>query len=141
MPSKIGPDGLNLTTGRRYLWFGLALGVASLLLFFLHLQLKQVFVPWYVPIVCTLGAALVLVSIFQRRTIPRYAALVIVALLGGMEWYLLGVIAKLPEYRGPAVAGKRLPDFTTTLADGRPFTDEDLLGPQATVLTFFRGRW
>ncbi len=128
-------------SGAPFLWLGVAFTLLSMGLFIAHLQLKQLYVPWHVPIVGTIGIALVVYSLALRRSIPRYLALVIVALVGGMEWYVLGIMAVLPAYQGPAVAGKKLPAFATTLADGAAFTDADLIGPQATVMTFFRGRW
>jgi peroxiredoxin len=38
-------------------------------------------------------------------------------------------------------AGKPFPVFTTTKADGSPFTQRDLEGDRITVMVFFRGRW
>ena len=42
---------------------------------------------------------------------------------------------------GPAHAGEKMVPFTTTLADGRVFSQDDLAKGQPTVLLFFRGRW
>jgi hypothetical protein len=48
---------------------------------------------------------------------------------------------RLPEYTGPIVVGKPLPEFTTSRADGSPFTSRDLGGDTNDVLVFFRGHW
>ncbi|MEX2121249.1 MAG: redoxin domain-containing protein [Pirellulales bacterium] len=50
-------------------------------------------------------------------------------------------LAGLPAYDGPARAGEKIPAFRSTLADGRPFTQNDLQQGTPTVLVFFRGRW
>lgn len=129
------------STGRALLWTGLALAIIGIPLNFAQFALKWMVVPWYVPILTTLGAVLLLVSLRYRRTVVRMIAFVLVAAFGAFEWYALGVMMRLPEYTGPAVAMKKLPAFSTTLADGSPFTQVDLEQGQPTVLTFFRGRW
>jgi cytochrome oxidase Cu insertion factor (SCO1/SenC/PrrC family) len=54
---------------------------------------------------------------------------------------MLGVGTMTPLYTGPAEIGRRIPKFTTTLADGTPFTEKDLERGNPTVVLFFRGRW
>jgi hypothetical protein len=129
------------TRGRAYFWFGLAACLLGLALVFVQLGLKLLFDPWYSPALATLGAALLLVSVARRCSIPRVVALVLVAALAGLQWYFLVSLVKLPDYEGPAQAGKQLPEFRTTLADGRPFTTSDLRDGSRQVLVFFRGRW
>ena len=83
--------------------------------------------PWYVPIAATAGAVLLVASLWQRRTVWRILALVLVALLAGAEWaMLLGM--RLPAYTGPVAEGKPFPAFATARADGTPFTQADLTG-------------
>jgi cytochrome oxidase Cu insertion factor (SCO1/SenC/PrrC family) len=48
-------------------------------------------------------------------------------------------MSKLPAYEGPARAGDKLPAFTTTRADGSPFTEKNLQSGQPSALVFFRG--
>ena len=64
----------------------------------------------------------------------------LVAAFAGFQWYFLVSLMKLPDYAGPAQAGKQFPAFAATLADGRPFTDADLRDGAARH-GFFRGRW
>src|SRR4051812_44113142 len=87
--------------GRAYLWAGIAASLVGLPLLFLQLALKGLFVPWYSPVLATAGAALVLVSVARRTTIPRVAALVLVGAFAGLQWFFLASMMKLPEYAGP----------------------------------------
>ena len=64
-----------------------------------------------------------------------------VAAFAGFQWYFLASLVKLPDYDGPVRAGRQLPAFSTTLADGRPFTDADFRDGSRRVMVFFRGRW
>jgi hypothetical protein len=106
-----------------------------------QLRLQNLTAPWYSPVLATLGALLILLAVLRRRTIPRLLALVLVAAFAGLQWYFMAVLVKLPEYAGPARAGQPIPAFQTTLADGRPFTEENLRDGSRHVLVFFRGRW
>jgi hypothetical protein len=131
----------NRSTGRGYLWGGLALCLLGLVLTIAQFSLKYLFVPWYSPALATIGAFLMLRALAGRRSIPRMIALVLVAAFAGLQWYVFGSLMKLPSYEGPARAGKSLPAFTAMFADGRPFTDADLRDGSKRVLVFFRGRW
>ncbi|HEY7331058.1 MAG TPA: hypothetical protein VH592_25705 [Gemmataceae bacterium] len=130
------------STGRAYFWAGIGaclLGVA--LVFVQMFGLKYLIVPWYSPILATLGAVLLLLSVVGRCSITRIVVLVLVAAFAGLQWYALGPMAKLPNYVGPAQPGKQLPSFQVVLADGRSFTEADLADGSRRVMTFFRGRW
>jgi hypothetical protein len=129
------------SSGRAYFWVGIGACLLGLGLVFVQVGLQYLAVPWYSPILVTLGAFLLLVAVARRRTIPRIIALVLVAALAGLEWYFLVSMMKLPEYQGPAQAGRRLPAFHTALADGRPVTEANLQDGSRRVLVFFRGRW
>jgi hypothetical protein len=96
--------------------------------------------PWYAPLLATIGAALVFLSVRERRTVPRLVGLVVLLLLAGLQWYFFLSFTKLPQYAGPS-AGEKLPQFQTTLATGAPFSNADLANGTPTVLIFFRGRW
>jgi hypothetical protein len=97
--------------------------------------------PWYLPVLTTLGALLLLWSLARRVTVVRVAALGLLAALAAFQWLVLVSFSQLPPYEGPARQGEKLPAFHTTLADGRPFTDRDLQDGTNRVLVFNRGRW
>jgi hypothetical protein len=127
----------------RWLWlFGiglLILGVAGYV--YQLMAMKQITTPWYVPILGTIGVMLMLVGFGMRPTITRGLGVAVVALLCAFQWYALIVLAAVPPYTGPVQASQPIPAFTTALADGRPFTDQDLREGRRSVLVFFRGRW
>lgn len=134
-------DAPTATPGRFLLRLAVALAVLPILVYAVQFALKYLREPWYIPILST-GAALCLVVAFlQRRSIGRLAGLILVTLLAAGEWYFLLVLTALPGYGGPVAAGQPLPRFQTERADGTSFGTDDLHGDQATVLTFFRGRW
>jgi hypothetical protein len=127
--------------GRAYFWAGIGACLLGLALVFVQFGLKHLFVPWYSPVLATIGAVLLLLSVARRRSIPRVVVLVLVTAFAGIQWYFLASMMKLPDYAGPAQVGKQLPPFRATFADGRPFTDTDLRDGSRRVLVFFRGRW
>jgi cytochrome oxidase Cu insertion factor (SCO1/SenC/PrrC family) len=87
-----------------------------------------------------LGIVLVVVSLWQRRSIVRVLAFVLLLLLAGAEWtFLLGT--PLPPYSGPIKIGQPFPAFATSRADGKSFSQQELQGDKDNVLVFFRGRW
>jgi hypothetical protein len=114
------------------------LGVAT---FAVHyFGLKHLVVPWYLPALCTAGVVLMVLSVIQRPGLWRILGLAVFILLAGFEWFMI-LASKLPEYQGPAKVGAAIPGFAATLADGSPFTDQDLQKGKPTVLLFFRGHW
>jgi hypothetical protein len=127
--------------GRAYFWAGIFVCLLGLALAMVQFGFKYLFVPWYTPALATLGAVLLLVSVVRRRSIPRVVFLLLIAAFAGLQWYFLGSLMKLPDYQGPVQAGKQLPAFNSSYADGRPFTDADLRDGSRRVLVFFRGRW
>src|SRR5690349_18143404 len=103
------------STGRGWLWLGVLLCILPIAAFVVQFNvLQRMFVPWYIPMLATVGAACVLLAVMRRRTWPRWTALVLVTLLGGFEWLMLGAAVRLPQYAGPAHAGAKLPTFRTT---------------------------
>jgi hypothetical protein len=95
---------------------------------------------WSAPVLGTLGAALIILALMRSRSIWRWTAAVVFTLLAGF-WWLALVAMSLPPYTGPVKNGDTFPAFATTLADGSPFTQDDLKGDQNTVMVFFRGHW
>jgi hypothetical protein len=120
---------------------GIALVILGPVLCIAQFSAKIMRVPWYLPALATIGAALLLLAVLQRPTIWRSIALVLVALLGSAEWYFILSLSKLPTYDGPLAIGTSIPAFTTILADGSAFNQQSLQGEQNTAMVFFRGRW
>lgn len=128
--------------GRLYLWLGIGLMLLGPVLCIVQFWwAKLLSVPWYLPVLATIGAALALLAVLRTLTVWRIAAVVLCALLTAGEWYLLLSLTKLPVYAGPVSTGASFPTFTTTLADGSVFDQDSLRGEQNTALVFFRGRW
>ncbi len=127
--------------GRVYLVLGALLAAAGLGTYALQFRAKVLTTPWYVPILATVGVALAVTALVRSRSAWRWATAVLLTLLAAAEWVFLLVLMSTPAYTGPAKAGQPFPAFTTTLADGSTFTQDNLKGEQNTVLLFFRGRW
>jgi hypothetical protein len=126
--------------GRLLLALGLVLPALGMAGYAAQVAAHHLTVPWYLPLSAALGVALVVLSLWRARTVWRVLALLLVLLLAGAEGAFL-VRVRLPAYTGPVAAGQPFPAFTTTRADGTPFTQRDLEGDQDNVLVFFRGRW
>lgn len=121
---------------------GIVLFVLGPAIYAFQLSAKELVTPWYLPILATIGAALMMLSVWRRFGVVRMIGLVLFALVCAFEWSGLLVVMKSPSYTGPATAGHNVPAFSARLADGRPFTEADLRnGPAATVLLFYRGHW
>lgn len=127
--------------GRGLLWAGIAVGLLGIPLYFVQFSLGMFTVPWYQPVLATLGALLLLGAVARRRSVTRLTALVVIAAFAGLDWYFLVSVSKLPSYEGPARVGQKMPAFRTATADGRPFTEKDLEDGKFNVLVFNRGRW
>jgi hypothetical protein len=127
--------------GRMYLLLGALLAAAGLVIYALQIRAKVLTTPWYVPVLATAGVALAVAALVRSRSAWRWAATVLLTLFAAAEWMFLLVLMSTPPYTGPAQAGQPFPAFTTTLADGSTFTQDNLRGEQNTVLVFFRGRW
>lgn len=128
-------------SGRRLVWLGVGVFVLGFILYLLQIQASHLRVPWYLPVLGTLGAGLVLAAFIRRRTLVRRCLVLVLGLLAAGEWFVLLSLSRLPEYAGPAAVERSFPEFATQKADGTPFTQADLRGPRHTALVFFRGRW
>jgi hypothetical protein len=106
----------------------------------IQLNLQRLMLPWYAPTAALLGVALMVASLWERRTVWRVLALVVVTLLAGFEFMVLYAL-RLPPYAGPIAVGRPFPAFEALRADGTAFTQNDLMGDQHHALVFFRGRW
>ena len=126
--------------GRLLMLLGLGLAVLGIAAYVGQLWLQRLAVPWYMPASALIGGALVAVSLWERRTIWRVLALIVVVLLGGFEVMALNAM-RLPPYAGPVAVGRPFPAFEAKLADGSPFTQASLAGDRHTVMVCFRGRW
>jgi hypothetical protein len=136
------PTTVSRSQGRGYFWAGIGLcALAIALCAVQYAVLKKLIVPWYLPALTTVGVLLLIVAVGRRRGILRIATLGLVAALAAFQWYFVASLAKLPDYTGPARAGQPIPPFTTKLADGRSFTQQDLQDGTPSALVFFRGRW
>jgi hypothetical protein len=133
-------DTSDRSRGRLLLLSGLCLAALGVAAFAVQLSLQRLTLPWYMPALAWLGAALIVASLWKRRTVWRGLALVAVVLLGGFEVLALFALS-LPPYSGPIAVGRPFPAFEAKLADGTPFTQDDLGGDRRQALVFFRGRW
>jgi hypothetical protein len=131
----------NRSRGRGLLWAGIAIGLLGIPLYIVQFSMGVFTVPWYQPVLATLGALLLLVAVARRGSIARVIALVLIGGFAGLDWYFVASISKLPSYEGPARAGQKMPTFRTAKADGQPFTEKDLQASKRNVLVFNRGRW
>lgn len=143
MQSEIAETPVANGAARRWplFWMGLALFLAGPILNAIEITNGRLTMPWYLPILATLGVLFMIASVWQRGGILRISGLVVFAVLCGLIWFFVLVMSKLPNYTGPAQPGKKVPAFNTKLADGTSFTNEDLEEGDRSVLLFFRGRW
>jgi len=128
------------STGRFYLWLGIAAPFIGVLIYVVQLQNRILKLPWYLPIFGTAGVLLVILALTRKRTIWRFGGLVLVGLLAAFQWFFVSGGLKLPAYTGPVADGNAFPAFTATFADATPFT-QDSFRDKNTALVFFRGRW
>jgi hypothetical protein len=127
--------------GRGLLVLGVLGAVVGPAAHFAQLQFRILTAPWYAPLLATAGLALVVVALLWSRSVWRWAATVLVALVAAAQWGMFLIVLGAPAYAGPVKTGSPFPEFTTTLADGSTFDRESLKGDQSTVMVFFRGRW
>jgi hypothetical protein len=126
-------------------WFrwlsGLALLASGPALLYAHLKGEQLWVPWYIPILGTLGLALLVRGWLLRRTIVGGCVVSCGVAWVALEWFVLAFGTATPDYVGPMEVGAPVPLFSVRSAAGDVFTQRDLAGPSWSMLVFFRGRW
>lgn len=120
---------------------GVLLFVLGPAIYFVQIGLQNLAMPWYLPGLSLIGVACMFASVWQRRGALRIAGLALFVLLCGFEWYIVLVASKTPRYTGPAQPGVKIPEFSTTLADGTIFTNQNLESDSRAILVFNRGRW
>jgi hypothetical protein len=127
--------------GRSLLLLGALVALAGPVLGIVLMFVAKVLItPWYMPLLGTLGVALIVLALMRSRSIWRWTALVIFTLFVGFQWCAL-LAMRTPAYTGPVKDGQPFPAFATALTDGSTFTQADLQGDQNTVMVFFRGHW
>ncbi len=126
---------------RRVFILGAILFVQGLVIYGVQFALKILTMPWYLPILATVGILCMAISVWQRPALGRGIGLGLFALLGAFIWFMALVGTRTPPYTGPALPGTAVPAFAALKADGTPFTHRDLADGKRRVLLFFRGRW
>jgi hypothetical protein len=127
--------------GRLLLWLGPLAVVAGIAVYAYQVNSGQLPSPWPIPIFASLGAVLILLSLFRRRTVWRVLALLLVGGIAAGEWFLLLGPMRLPAETGKVATGQTLPEFKAYRTDGQEFTQDSLKGEQNTVIVFYRGHW
>lgn len=135
------PNSHTSSRGRLWFWLAILAPIVGMACYPGQLKMGQFFVPWYILGLAVLGVALMVVSLRQRKTAARFVAIAALTLLCAGELFFFFSFSKLSAYSGPVEVGRKLPAFSTTLADGKPFTLTSLPQGKAAVLIFFRGRW
>jgi hypothetical protein len=125
--------------GRLLLALGLLVPLLAVAGYVVQVWMRRLWAPWYLPGATTLGVLLVVVALWQARSVWRVLTLVLVVLLAGAAWAFL-LVPRLPAYAGPVKEKDPFPAFATVRYDGTPVTQRDL-GDEKSVLVFFRGRW
>ena len=69
--------------GRLLLLLGLGLAVLGVAAYVVQISLQRLMVPWYMPALAVLGVVLIVMSLWERRTVWRVLALLTVVLLAG----------------------------------------------------------
>jgi uncharacterized membrane protein len=97
--------------------------------------------PWALLILTTVGALLMVASLVVRFSVMRAFGSVVFLVLTVVIWVFMLVIARTPDYTGPAQVDSAVPAFEVALADGKMFSSRDFADGEGTILLFNRGRW
>jgi len=135
-----GAESKSRTRGRAFLWLGILVCMLGPVILTVQMANRSLTSPLYVPILATLGVALIGGSLVQRRTLWRWLATGLAVPFAALIW-LMFVAMSTPGYTGPATVGSAFPSFETRLASGEEFRVGDLKGDKNTVLLFYRGHW
>ena len=85
----------KLHPGRLYVALGVLVPLAALAVYALQLHYNVLKAPWYVPVLGTVGFVSLLMALAQSRSVWRWTATVLVALLVGGEW--VSIHQHIPE--------------------------------------------
>ena len=110
---------------RRMPWYfiGILLFLIGPAIYILQFRMRQLVVPWYAPVLASIGVLCLIASVMRRRGILRVVGLVLLTVVCGLEWFFLLVVAKSPAYEGPAQVGapcRRLLPRLPTASRSRP---------------------
>ena len=131
----------SIVPGRWWLVLAAALTVLPIVAYAFQFHFRYLHVPWYLPILATVAALVMVMAVRARRNWGRLLGLGFVGLLAAAEWLFLFVALALPPYTGPIAVGQPFPVFVVVRGDGSVFTQDSFKAPQDTILVFFRGRW
>ncbi len=123
-----------IAAGVFFLLLGPAIGVVMT-------ALEKLITPWYLPILATIGVALLAAAFVRRPGILRGVLVGLALLPTVFAWLIVAVFARTPEYTGPATVGNRIPTFTAKYTDGREFSNGEVETGGPAVLLFYRGHW
>jgi hypothetical protein len=126
--------------GRAWFLIGSALPLLAIVVYGVQFSLKHLTMPWYVPVLSTVGVFLIAGAISERVSVIRIAALGLFAIIAAGQWILIFGPFRLPAYAGPET-GQTMPAFAAINADGSAFTERDFQKGTDSVLILFRGRW
>ena len=118
--------------GRLLMLPGLGLAALGIAAYVLQLWLQRLSVPWYMPALALLGVALVAASLWERRTVWRVLALVVVVLLGGFEVMALNCHAAAAATPGRSRSGSPSRRSRRSGPTARRSPRPDLVGRSAT---------
>ncbi len=127
--------------GRLAATLGASLGILAIAAYVVQFSAHMWTVPWYLPILGSIAAALLLLALVMRPSWKRAFLVLMFGTIAAGEWAFLLSFTLLPPYTGPVAVGQPMPSFRSMAANGQPFTNESLRADRATVMTFFRGRW
>ncbi len=123
------------SAGRVSLLMGVAVAMLGVIAYGVQIAAQRLFTPWYLPCTATVATPFLVIALWQRRSVWRVLALVLVAAICAAEWGML-VGARLPEYTGPVAVGQPFPTFATQRADGMAFTQRDLAARSTACWSF-----
>src|SRR5579862_6837378 len=78
--------------GRTWLFAGMVLAIGGVMIYLLlTLSANILITPWYMPLLGTVGVALMVLALVRSRSIWRWTAVTLFTLFVGLQW--LGVVA------------------------------------------------
>src|SRR5437899_1804279 len=84
--TSLPPVETKRSTGKLVLWLGILLVLAGPLIYMGQFSAKVLTVPWYAPVLATLGILLLFVAVWRKPNIWRISALVLFGLMAAFQW-------------------------------------------------------